>query len=76
MAIPEERVLVDGDNFKCGCYLYCLTVHYGDTSRMYLVGNPSAEARKLVASSSGMHVFWGLNRYVLLIGGWAILAIP
>jgi methionyl aminopeptidase len=45
--IPEERVLVDGDilNVDVTCIL---DGYYGDTSRMYLVGNPSAEARELV----------------------------
>jgi methionyl aminopeptidase len=45
--IPEERVLVDGDilNVDVTCIL---DGYYGDTSRMYLIGDPSAQARELV----------------------------
>jgi methionyl aminopeptidase len=45
--IPEERVLVDGDilNIDVTCIL---DGYYGDTSRMYLIGDPSAQARELV----------------------------
>ena len=45
--IPEERVLVDGDilNVDVTCIL---DGYYGDTSRMYLIGDPSTQARELV----------------------------
>jgi len=45
--IPGSRVLQDGDimNVDVTCIL---DGYYGDTSRMYLIGNPSAEARQLV----------------------------
>lgn len=45
--IPEERLLVDGDilNIDVTCIL---DGYYGDTSRMYLIGDPSAQARELV----------------------------
>ena len=45
--IPEERVLADGDilNVDVTCIL---DGYYGDTSRMYLIGEPSAQARELV----------------------------
>lgn len=45
--IPGSRELQDGDivNIDITCLL---DGYYGDTSRMYLVGNPSPEARKLV----------------------------
>ncbi|PVZ20121.1 MULTISPECIES: type I methionyl aminopeptidase [unclassified Pseudomonas] len=45
--IPSPRLLEDGDILNLDVAL----IHngwYGDTSRMYLVGNPSAKARKLV----------------------------
>lgn len=45
--IPGSRVLQDGDimNVDVTCIL---DGYYGDTSRMYLIGNPSDEARQLV----------------------------
>ncbi len=45
--IPEERVLVDGDvlNVDVTCIL---NGYYGDASRMYLIGDPSSQARELV----------------------------
>lgn len=45
--IPEQRVLMEGDilNVDVTCIL---DGYYGDTSRMYLIGNPSAQARELV----------------------------
>ncbi len=45
--IPEERVLVDGDilNVDVTCIL---DGYYGDTSRMYLIGDPPTQARELV----------------------------
>jgi methionyl aminopeptidase len=45
--IPGSRILLDGDimNIDVTCIL---DGYYGDTSRMYLVGDPSAEARQLV----------------------------
>jgi methionyl aminopeptidase len=45
--IPGPRVLQDGDimNVDVTCIL---DGYYGDTSRMYLIGDPSAEARQLV----------------------------
>lgn len=45
--IPGPRVLQDGDimNVDVTCIL---DGYYGDTSRMYLIGDPSDEARQLV----------------------------
>ena len=45
--IPEERVLVDGDilNVDVTCIL---DGYYGDTSRMYLIGDPPTQDRELV----------------------------
>lgn len=45
--IPSARVLKDGDimNVDVTCIL---DGYYGDTSRMYLIGDPSPEARQLV----------------------------
>jgi len=45
--IPDDTVLKDGDiiNVDVTCIL---NGYYGDMSRMYLVGNPTQEARQLV----------------------------
>ncbi|MDH5752152.1 MAG: type I methionyl aminopeptidase, partial [Deltaproteobacteria bacterium] len=45
--IPGDRVLKDGDIINIDV-TPILNGYYGDTSRMYLVGDVSAEARKLV----------------------------